>query len=295
MVARRFPKFAAAALLPVLAAAACAPTTVLNTLEPRLTVRVTPDVAYAPGPRHDLDVYRPLTPRTGEPVVVFLYGGGWDSGEKSQYAFVGDALASHGYLAIVANYRVYPQARYPDFLVDSALAVRWAHDHAADYGADPHNLFIVGHSAGAYNAVMLALDKRWLGRVGLDPERDLRGVAGLAGPYDFLPLQSAELKTIFGPAGQAPDSQPVNHVGGRAPPLFLAHDLGDVVVYPLNTEHLAADVAAAGGVVETRYYRGLDHALMVGSLAAPLRFLAPVFNDLTAFIDTQSKQTKARL
>jgi len=294
MPVRRFPKIAAAAFLPLLAAA-CAPTTILNTLEPRLNVRAARGLAYGPQARQDLDVYRPRTLRAGAPVVVFLYGGGWDSGEKSQYAFVGDALASHGYLAVVANYRVYPEAHYPDFLRDCAKAVRWAYDHSADYGADRRNLFIVGHSAGAYNALMLALDPRWLGEVGLDPRRNLAGVVGLAGPYDFLPLRSDELKAIFGPSGQVPDSQPVNHADAGGPPLFLAHDLGDKVVYPLNTQHLAARVQAAGGAVETRYYRGLDHALMIGAVAAPLRFLAPVFRDLTAFIDARTIRTKASL
>jgi acetyl esterase/lipase len=265
--------------------AGCAATTVLNTLEPRFCVSTTRDIAYAAGARHDLDVYAPAHPGAHAPVVVFIYGGGWDSGEKSQYAFVGDALATHGYVAVIPNYRIYPEARYPDFLEDSAKATAWAKAHARDFGGDPDKLFLMGHSAGAYNAMMLALDARWLAAVGLDPQRDVKGAVGLAGPYDFLPLKSAELKTIFGAEGQTPASQPINHVTADEPPLFLAHDEGDQVVYPSNTEHLAAKARAAGAEVEARYYKGLSHALMIGVFAAPLRFLAPVFHDATDFID----------
>jgi acetyl esterase/lipase len=217
-------------------------------------------------------------------VVVFLYGGGWDSGNKAEYAFAGAALARHGFVAVVPDYRLYPEVRWPAFLQDSAAAVAWTKAHIADYGGDPADLFLMGHSAGAYNAVMLAVDRRWLGAVGLDPARDVRGVVGLAGPYDFLPLRSAELKTIFGPADQRPDTQPINHVDGKNPPLFLATDTADKVVDPGNTTRMAAKVAAAGGPVETRYYNGLSHALLMGAVGAPLRFLAPVLPDSIRFM-----------
>ena len=266
----------------------CAATTVLNTLEPKSGVVTTRDVAYAPGARHSADVYAPRKPAAQAPVVIFIYGGGWDTGDKAQYGFVGAALASHGYVTVIPDYRVYPVGHYPDFLQDCALAVRWVHDHAADYGGDPGRIFLMGHSAGAYNAAMLGLDGRWLGAVGLDPHRDIKGVVGLAGPYDFLPLNTDELRAIFGAAGQAPDSQPINHVDGVAPPMFLAHDLGDKVVYPRNTERLAAKIQTAGGEVQTRYYKGLSHALMIGVFAAPLRFMAPVFRDATQFIDAHA-------
>ncbi len=244
------------------------------------------DISYGPGPRHTADVYAPG--RTPAPVVVFFYGGGWDTGDKADYAFVGKALASRGYVAVIPDYRLYPEVRYPAFLQDSALAVAWAKAHAAEYGGDPGRMVLMGHSAGAYNAAMLALDPRWLGEVGLDPKRDLRGMVGLAGPYDFLPLQSEKLKIIFGPEDQRPRTQPVGYVDGADPPVWLAHDLGDTVVDPGNMTRLAAAVRGAGGSVETRSYRGLNHALIAGALAWPLRFLAPVLRDASAFIDAKT-------
>lgn len=274
----------------VLSGCASGALSALNAMEPAGEVVITRDIAYAPGPRHSLDVYAPKHPRPGAPVVVFFYGGGWDSGDKSMYRFVGAALASHGYLAVTPDYRIYPEARYPDFLTDAAEAVRWAHDHAASYGADPQKLFVMGHSAGAYNAAMLTLDRRWLGAVGLDPGRDIKGMVGLAGPYDFLPLTSPKLMEIFGPEAERAGTQPINHVQPGAPPLYLAHDVGDRVVGLKNTQNLAAKLRAAGDAVETRYYQGLDHGRIMGAVATPLRFMAPVFKDLTAFIDTQAER-----
>ena len=270
------------------ALAGCSGVAFLNAVEPKGGVAITRDLAYAPGPRGGLDVYRPKTARGGAPVVVFIYGGGWDTGDRKAYTFVGAALASKGYVTIIPDYRLYPQVRWPAFLQDNAKAVAWARAHAREYGGDPDKLFLMGHSAGAYDAVMLGLDPRWLAAVGMEPRRDLRGVIGLAGPYDFLPLDSDELKTIFGPPDQRPDTQPINHVSGRAPPLFLATDTADTTVYPRNTLNLAAKVRAAGGQVEVREYKGLSHALLVGAIAAPLRFLAPVLADCSAFIDAHA-------
>ncbi len=272
----------------VLAAAAglagCSGIAALNALQPKGGVEVVRDIAYEPGPRGGLDVYRPRNADGHTPVVVFLYGGGWDSGNRAEYAFAGEALARQGFIAVIPNYRLYPKVSWPVFLQDSAAAVAWTRAHVRTYGGDPGGMFLMGHSAGAYNAVMLAVDRRWLGAVGLEPRRDLRGVIGLAGPYDFLPVRTAELKAIFGPPEQRPDTQPINHVDGQSPPLFLATDTGDKVVDPGNTTRMAAKVRAAGGPVETHYYKGLSHALLIGVVGAPIRFLAPVLADSVRFM-----------
>jgi acetyl esterase/lipase len=274
------------------ALAACSGLQTLNVLEPKGGVGVTRDIAYADGPRGRLDVYRSARADGRAPVVVFFYGGGWDSGRKEDYAFAGAALARQGFVVVVPDYRLYPQVRWPAFVQDSAAAVAWTKTHIDGYGGDAHALFLMGHSAGAYNAVTLAVDRRWLGAVGMDPRRDLKGVVGLAGPYDFLPLRSDKLKTLFGVENQRPDTQPINHVDGHAPPLFLATDDADKVVDPGNTARMAARVRAVGGVVETKSYKGLDHALLMGAVAAPLRFLAPVLKDATAFMRAHLAQDR---
>jgi acetyl esterase/lipase len=277
---------AAAALVGFTAAAAlsgCSGVAVLNAVEPRGGVRIVHDLPYQPGPRGGLDVYQHMQAH-GAPVVMFIYGGSWDSGARQEYAFVGAALARRGFVAVIPDYHLYPEVRWPAFLEDNARALAWTKAHAAEYGGDPDKLFVMGHSAGAYNAAMLAIDRRWLAAVHMDPARDLRGMIGLAGPYDFLPLHSEELKTIFGPPERRPDTQPINHVDGRSPPLFLATDTTDKVVDPGNTARLAAKVRAAGGEVSVRDYPGLSHTLIIGSIALPLRFLAPVLSDVSAFV-----------
>jgi len=270
------------------ALSACTATGALNSLEPKDGVTVTRDLAYADGPRQRLDVYAPSRPAPGRPVVVFFYGGSWDSGSKTDYAWVGDALARQGYVAILPDYRVFPEARWPMFLQDSAIAVRWAHDHAGTYGGDVSRLVLMGHSAGAYNAIELAVDGRWLGAVGMDPHTEVRAVVGLSGPYDFLPLESDELKAIFGPEADRPNTQPINHVDGRSAPMLLATGDQDHTVDPGNTDRMAARISSRGGKVGVIHYPRLDHVRMVAALATPLRWLAPVMRDVTSFIDAQT-------
>jgi acetyl esterase/lipase len=266
----------------------CSTFGVLNTLEPKSGVVVIHDQPYGARPRQRLDVYAPIRPAPGRPVVVFFYGGSWDTGSKADYAWVGQALAQQGYVVVVPDYRVYPAAVWPAFLQDSAKAVRWAKDHAGATGGDVSRLVLMGHSAGAYNAVDLAVDGRWLQAVGMDPRKDLAAVVGLSGPYDFLPVQTDELKTIFGPEEKRPDTQPINHIRGAEAPMLLATGDKDTVVDPGNTERMAAMLRAHDDKVQTIHYPKLDHAKVVGAIAEPLRWIAPVLKDVSRYIDAQT-------
>lgn len=243
---------------------------------------VTKSVAYGDGPRRTLDVYRPLA-ADGAPVVVFFYGGSWQSGRKAIYRFVAKALARRGFVTVVPDYRVYPEVSYPGFIEDSAHAVRWASDNAARFGGDPGKLFVMGHSAGAYNAAMLALDRRWLAAVGLDPNDDIAGLIGIAGPYDFLPLVDETLVTIFGGAERI-ETQPITHVAAGAPPALLLTGARDKTVDPGNATRLAARLEQTGGEATATTYPSVSHLTIVGTFAWPLRFLAPVLDDVDAFI-----------
>jgi acetyl esterase/lipase len=261
----------------------------LNYLSAGHDLKVAHDVKYGSDARQGMNVYtlRDAERHAGKgpPVVVFLYGGSWQEGNKENYAFVAAALARHGYVTFVPDYRIYPQARYPDFLDDAAHAVAYARAHAAEYGGDPSRLFLVGHSAGSYIVAMLALDPRWLGSVGLDPARDIRGAVGLAGPYDFLPLQDPTLEKIFeNPAGLAV-TQPINHVSGTAPPMLLIAGQNDKLVDPGNTDRLTARIREKGGQVEEIMYHRAGHRVIIGAFSRALRFLSPSFSDTTRFID----------
>ncbi|MDQ0672225.1 alpha/beta hydrolase [Pseudomonas sp. W2I6] len=264
--------------------AACSPIKVLNALTPTSTFTKTSSLAYGDDLRQKLDIYRPVTALPDAPVVVFFYGGSWNSGSKDDYGFVGEALASRGIVVVIADYRLYPQVRYPRFLQDGAQAVAWAYQHSAEYGGDPRKLYVMGHSSGAYNAAMLALDPQWLAGVGLSPSV-FKGWIGLAGPYDFLPIENRDVRPVFFYPDSPPDSQPINHVSQSAPPSLLIASVDDNLVNPKrNTGGLAKKLRAAGVPVEEFYFTRTSHATLVASMSRPLRWLAPVLDRVTAFI-----------
>lgn len=239
-------------------------------------------VPYAEGSRRTVDVYRAGSVENA-PVVVFFYGGSWQGGGKEKYRFAAKALARCGFVVMVPDYRVFPEVRFPGFIEDGALAVRFARDSARRYGGDPERLFVMGHSAGAHIAAMLALDGRWVSGAGVPPAT-IAGLIGLAGPYDFLPLHGT-LKTVFGGADRR-ETQPIFHVTPAAPPAFLATGATDRVVDPANSARLAARLAEAGCDVRSKSYAGIGHMLIVAALGLPalLRPLAPVLEDVAGFV-----------
>ncbi|WP_425312034.1 alpha/beta hydrolase [Pseudomonas baltica] len=257
--------------------------------------QLTQGVAYGADPRQKLDVYRPTRPLPETPVVVFFYGGTWNSGERGDYRFVAQALAARGLLVVVADYRLYPQVRYPSFLEDGADAVAWTYRNIARYGGDVRRLFVMGHSSGGYNAAMLALDPQWLRKAGV-PANALRGWIGLAGPYDFLPIENPEAKPVFFFPDSPPQSQPINQSLAGSPPALLIAATHDSTVDPVrNSEGLARRLRAAGVPVQERYYRRLNHRTLIASFAWPLRWLAPVLEDVERFVKAKPETAEVRL
>ncbi len=282
-----FPRRGCLAALGAFAALAsgCSATRALDLLVPRDSYRGEPGLAYGPEPRHRLDAYLPLQAGAGpRPLVLFFYGGSWSSGDRADYRFVGEALASAGVATLVADYRLSPAVGWREILADCALATAWARAQAARLGAD--RLFLMGHSAGAYNAAMLALDARWLASVDMAPAQ-LAGWTGIAGPYDFLPIGSPVVQRAFGWPATPLDSQPIVHARADAPPALLLAAASDGVVDPRrNTLGLAQALRQAGAPVRTRLYEGLNHATAIGALAPPLRRLAPLREDVLDFART---------
>jgi len=236
-------------------------------------------VDYAP--ERGLDLYVPARRDTPAPVVLFLYGGRWQDGSRADYAFVGRQLAGHGVLTAVADYRRYPQVRFPAFVEDAALAVAWMRQHADEHGGDPRRLYVAGHSAGAHIAALLGTDRRYLEAVGMQPE-DLAGVIGIAGPYDFLPLTDDDLIDIFGKESDWPASQPVNFVDGDEPRFLLLHGDDDLLVWPRNSVRLAARLREAGVSVDYREYPDLGHIRILAAVRFPK--LAPTLEDVVRFV-----------
>ena len=275
---------AAAAAAPL---AACSPLSVVNGWVPSDTYRARTGIAFGPEARHRLDVYVPtnLKPTSsGHPVVVFFYGGNWTSGERASYLFAGEALAAKGWVAVVPDYRLYPEVRFPAFLDDCALAVRWTLDNIGDAGGDPRQVFLMGHSAGAYNAAMLALAPDYLHAAGVERDR-VRGLIGLAGPYDFLPLLGNVTKAVFGFPDTPVTTQPIHFASASAPPALLVTGGKDDIVDPGNSHRLASRLRAQGGQAREIVYPELGHRTLVGALAAPFRSWAPVLDDVEAFVN----------
>lgn len=282
MIQTVFRLLLAAGLLGVLLG--CSPLKVLNAFTPGGTFSKTADVSYGPDPRNRLDIYTPIDAAADAPVVVFFYGGSWNSGSRSDYSFVGEALASRGIVAVLADYRLYPQVHYQGFLDDSAKAVGWTHRHIQEYRGDPSRLYVMGHSAGAYNSAMLALDPKWLATVDMKPSM-LSGWIGLAGPYDFLPIENPEVKPVFYFPNSPPDSQPINHVSAASPPALLIAAKDDTVVNPRrNTGGMAERLRRQGVPVRELYFSKPGHATLVAAFSRPMRGLAPVLDEVVAFV-----------
>ena len=263
--------------------AACSPASVLGWVQPAAPGGEQRDIAYAPGPRHSLDIYLPGKSDSAPPVVVFFYGGGWKSGDRAMYRFVGRSLAACGAIAIIPDYRVWPDTAYAGILRDAAASVAFARQEAVRRGGDSSRLFLMGHSAGGYIATMLALDPTWLSGAGVEARTALAGVVGLAGPYDFLPLHDPVLEEIFAPAG--PRTQPITFAANASAPLLLMAGAADTTVYPANSTRLAARVRETGGQATTIVYPGVGHSGLIGAFASPLRFLAPVRDDACRFMN----------
>lgn len=278
-----FPAFTLLKLAVVVLLSGCSVTDVINRLTPSDYVK-TADIAYGENPRMRLDVYQPLSKPIQAPVVVFFYGGSWNSGDRKDYLFVGEALAARGIIAVIADYRLYPEVRYPGFLQDCAAAMAWTFRHIPAYGGDTRRIFVAGHSAGAYNAAMLAYDPRWLGAEGLKPQQ-LRGFIGLAGPYNFLPIETEAVKPVFDFPNTHADSQPIEHVSPGAPKTLLIAAENDSYVHTeRNTRKLAAKLHEAGVDVTVKVHEGVSHITLLGAVAGPLRFLAPVEQEFTDFV-----------
>ena len=265
---------------------ACSPVKVLNSLVPEAGYELVSAVEYGSHQRQKLDIYLPKNPQisdTLKKVVIFYYGGNWDSGERADYKFAAEALVSEGYIVVVPDYRVYPEVLFPGFMADPVSAAKWVKTNIKKYHGDGDKIFLAGHSAGAHIAVMMAINAEYLAVASLKPN-DFAGVIGLAGPYDFLPLKSARLKTIFGAESEQWKSQPINFVNGKNPPLMLAIGMKDGTVWPRNSINLAKKIKEKNGQVEIVEFASYAHVDMVAKLAKPLRGNGALLKSIIDFI-----------
>lgn len=256
----------------------------LNLLSPKASAsrRVASGLGYGPDPRHALDIFAPRSGAGPWPVIYFVYGGSWSMGDRRYYEFVGRSLAAAGFVVVVIDYRLVPDVEYPAFLEDVAAGVAWTVEHIAQYGGDPARIALMGHSAGAYNAVMMILADRFLPAMGLADR--VRAFVGLSGPYDFYPFDVAVSIRAFGAAADPKSTQPVNLTRPGLPPMFLGTGDADTLVYPRNTVALAARLRATGNSVVEKHYPGVGHPGTLLALGAIGRHDPAVLPDVIAFL-----------
>jgi acetyl esterase/lipase len=238
-------------------------------------------VVYDHGHGLALDVYRPQAAADGAPMVVYFFGGSWQNGTRERYAFVGKALAERGVVAVLPDYRLYPEVKFPAFMEDAAKAVAWARASARELGADPQRIFLMGHSAGAHIVGLLAADAQYLAAVGMQPS-DLAGVIGLAGPYDVRPEGYPDLEDLFGPRERWPLARAVEFIDGNEPPFLLLHGSADGTVWAKHSELMAQRLQAAGVEADLELYPDVGHVRILMALRFP--GLAPVLDDIMEFI-----------
>ena len=278
-------------LLPIvylLLFAGCTKFELLDATIPRFGSTKLADVRYGSLHRQTLDVYRPHGIAPGASIVIFFYGGDWQNGAKADYRFVAQALTSRGFIAVLPDYRLYPEVQFPAFVNDGALAVKWVHDHASEIGGDLNHIYLTGHSAGAHIAAMLTIDPKYLQAVGLN-RNAIRATAGLSGPYNFVPPPGDA--PVFGQTAadrhKDPAFEPIAFVDGKEPPMLLVQGLKDTTVEPRNASDLADKITAAGGQAKVITYADRGHVGVVLSLAWPFRWLAPTLQDVATYFRSQ--------
>lgn len=243
-------------------------------------------VPYGPLPRQKLDIYAPKN-GAAKATILYIYGGGWVSGQRWYYRLFGRMMAARGYAVVVPDYHLHPHAAFPTFVEDAALAFKWVHDHAAQMSGSSARLFLMGHSAGAHISTLLALDPKWLRAQGLNTSV-IKGVIGLAGPYTLNPLKWRGLKDIFASSHSEPHgARPIKLARAGAPPMLLLHGARDRVVGAHASTHLAEALSSMGSTAQAKIYPRIGHFEIFTAFLWGWRWRASVLADTEAFIDAR--------
>ncbi|ORU90688.1 MAG: hypothetical protein A6F71_06950 [Cycloclasticus sp. symbiont of Poecilosclerida sp. M] len=261
----------------------CSSLDLLNAVTPDGNSKLQTNISYGSQRRQTLDIHVPSTLRESTPVIIFIYGGRWQSGTKEEYQFVGQALAKRGIMTVVPDYRLFPEVEFPEFISDTAKVTQWTLNNIEQYGGDPSQVHLMGHSAGAHIVAMLATNKTYLTEHAASLEQ-IKGVIGLSGGYDFK-ITDPDIKQVFRKAKDYPSTQPISFVDGSEPPLLLLHGKKDVTLSPTNSLNLATKVNELGGHAEYIIYDDMAHVGILLSLANnPMMYFPPLLDDIEKFV-----------
>lgn len=261
----------------------CKPVDILNLTISRKGYSVFYNIAYSTHPRQKLDIYVPDKLNSPSSTIVYFYGGSWQFGDKDMYRFLGQALASKGFITVIVNYRLYPEVYFPTFIEDGAKAIRWVHMNIPQYGGDSNHVFLAGHSAGAHIAALLITDKHYLEAQGGN-QSWIKGMIGIAGPYDFLPFTDPKVKALFSKVSDE-KTQPINYIEKGLPSFLLVTGDKDNDVFPQNTINFATKLHRFKVPVTEIIYPKIGHIGIILALASGFRYKAPLLDDISQFIN----------
>ena len=255
-------------LLCIFLSAGCSPFKVADVLSPYSGYEVITNVPYGTLERQKLDIYTPTKKQKSSDIIIFIYGGSWKSGEKSNYRFIAQPFTNAGFITIVPNYRLYPEVRFPEFNKDVAKAVAWVHRNLSN-STGPKNIVLVGHSAGAHIAALISLDPKYLEVEGLSPSI-IKTWVSLAGPLAFNPLKTRSTRPIFETVkDDIKQAQPINFSRKNSRPAVLFHGKKDTTVYEKNAILTAQALKKNDNRVIQKSFAGIGHIGLLLSIARP--------------------------
>ncbi|SMX25588.1 alpha/beta hydrolase [Boseongicola aestuarii] len=221
-------------------------------------ISIDQDIRYGVHERQIMDVYWPEAVTDKTPILIFLFGGGFSMGSKEQARLIGKSFAKSGIIVAAPNYRLYPNAVFPDFVDDAAKAVAHAWSNFRTSAGKPRPILLSGWSAGAYISALVAYDERYLVAQGT-PASAINGFIGLAGPYWGGLCAGQPCPHIF-IEGTETDWPAAKFVDSDDPPMLLVQgerdnyvDIGNLVA--LSDAGSEAGVDVFTKVVEKRYHK----------------------------------------
>lgn len=271
----------------ILPLASCSPLYLVNTISTENDHITVSDERYGKEQRHRLDIYIPERIVDGSPVVVFFYGGSWKRGEKGNYAFVGNSISSKGYLTVIPDYRLYPEVTFPAFVEDGARVLSWVREHLEQAR---NGIVVMGHSAGAHTAALLALDNRYLGLTD-QPSSIISGMIGLAGPYGIDPTEYRSTQPIFAEVESIEMTMPITFACSEKLPLLLIHGLDDSVVVPENSRELKRRAYACAGNVTYVELDDIGHFSILLGLSDSFLAEEAIQSSIETFLRSLSQQS----
>jgi len=254
-----------------------------RTAEPTLTAQqaaIYRDIVYLEDPDADaklnaLDVYVPAG-ASNAPVLVYVHGGGWTTGDKSEVGSKAQAFNDAGYVFVSVNYRLSPAVMHPVHVQDVAAAIAWVYNNIASYDGNPEQIFLLGHSAGAHLVALVSTDESRLQACGLDLDV-IKGVVPLDGAgYDIPSRIQSPFRSIEEMYEQAfgtdpvtwEDASPLYHVAAdKGIPPFLLIYAGAREEALTQAEALAAALEGAGVSAELFHAPDKNHGTVNQDLA----------------------------